>query len=190
MQLNEEWRDIAGYEGLYQISNIGRIKSLARIIIRGNKAYQLSEKYIKLRPRNGYPSVGLHKNNAVQYIAVHRLVAFAFIENPCRKECINHKDCNRENNTISNLEWVSKAENNQHAWDNGCQEKLRQMMRCGIRQREVIQLSADGIEINRFQRIKDAAERLGINRTHISSVCKKQYGRNTVGGYKWEYAKD
>lgn len=96
----EEWKDVVGYEGLYQISNLGRIKGLKRNKINnqvlGNK---------------GYYKVHLCKNGKSKYITVHRLVAQAFISNPNNYPCVNHKNETRTNNTVDNLEWCTQKYN-------------------------------------------------------------------------------
>lgn len=104
----EIWKDIEGYEGLYQVSDLGRVKSLIRY---HNTSWRI------LTPRlqhNGYLMVTLSKNNIKNQISVHRLVAFTFISNPENKKCVNHKDGNKQNNTLANLEWVTNRENSAH----------------------------------------------------------------------------
>ena len=105
MILNEEWRDIEGYEGLYQVSNLGRVKSL-------NYNHTKSEKILKGIPDNdGYLRVVLFKNGRKDY-RVHQLVAKMFIPNPENLQVINHTDENKQNNAAKNLEWCTVAYNN------------------------------------------------------------------------------
>lgn len=108
----EIWKDIPEYEGLYQVSNLGRIKSLPR---KNNKRI-INKEIIKVFTKlpNGYLKVGLSKNGKTKYYFVHRLVAEVFIPNLENKPCVNHKDCNRKNNDVSNLEWVTHKENNSY----------------------------------------------------------------------------
>lgn len=102
---NEMWKDIKGYEKLYQISNLGRVKSLP-------KFYQ-GEKILKSRKdRYGYLYVGVIKNKIKKYLKIHRLVAEAFILNPNNYPAVNHKDENKLNNKIKNLEWCTAEYNN------------------------------------------------------------------------------
>jgi len=187
MDKNETWKDIEGYEGLYQISDIGNVKTLKRIIVHEPRNYTAKEKILKPSIQNGYYTVGLHKNKHVKYFRVHRLIAIAFIPNVEHKECVNHMDCNRLNNSICNLEWVTKGENNQHAWDNFRQEKLRQILKNGLRKRKVAQLDNLGNIIKIFDSIKTARECLKICSSHISDCCNGKYGRKTCGGYIWKY---
>ena len=101
--MEEIWKDIPGYEGIYQISNMGNARSLDRITFDGRK---LRSKPLKqFFDKDGYMKVGLCKNNNVKQYRVHRLVAIAFIDNPNYYSQINHKDENKTNNSFINLEW-------------------------------------------------------------------------------------
>lgn len=108
----EVWKDIKGYEGLYQVSNLGRVKSLKHL-----KEYFLTYRI----EGKGYASVALFKGtvSSRKSYKVHRLVADAFIPNPENKPQINHKDGNKLNNSVENLEWVTNQENIVHAYNNG-----------------------------------------------------------------------
>lgn len=110
--MEEVWKDIKGYEGLYQISNLGRVKSLPRQY----KKRFLNKEIIKVPTKlpKGYLKVGLSKNGKVKYYFIHRLVAEMFINKVDGKECVNHKDCNPSNNRVDNLEWCSYIENNNY----------------------------------------------------------------------------
>ena len=117
--INEVWCDIAGYEGKYQISNCGRIKSFPKFIKRAKGSYYTKEKVLKCTLDNyGYPCVNLYSNGNVRHTRVHILVAKAFIENANGYSDINHKDGNKTNNHIDNLEWCNRSHNIQHAYDN------------------------------------------------------------------------
>lgn len=107
----EIWKDIKGYEGLYQISNYGRVKSLPRMM--KNRKCEEIIKAPSVLPK-GYLKVSLCKNGKIKYFFIHRLVAEAFIPNPNNFPCVNHKDCNPRNNEVSNLEWISYKENNSY----------------------------------------------------------------------------
>lgn len=115
----EEWRDIKGYEGLYQISEFGKVKSLERKV-NGPKGLRIvEEKILKPYIGTGYKKVHLSKSGKGKQISVHRLVATNFIREPVGREVVNHIDGNKLNNHYSNLEWCTYRENNQHARENG-----------------------------------------------------------------------
>jgi len=120
----EIWKDVVGYEGSYQVSNFGGIKSLSRFMKynnHGKVGYRLAKEIIK-RPgktRNGYYMVSLYKNDVEKKCSVSRLVAIAFISNPENKRTVNHIDGNKTNNNVSNLEWATQSENIINAYKNG-----------------------------------------------------------------------
>ena len=117
----EVWRDIENYESLYQVSNLGNIRSKDRVVkCWYNNTKTMSGKIIKpILLRDGYLYVHLYKNTKRKDYAIHRIVANAFIENPKHKEEVNHKDGNKQNNSVDNLEWVTPKENMQHAHKTG-----------------------------------------------------------------------
>lgn len=117
--MNEFWKDIKNYEGKYQISNLGRVKSLQRW---SGKKYYNREQLLKtcVNKRNGYVYVYLMKNNKGKNIRVHKLVAEAFLKNKNNYTDINHKDCNRTNNCADNLEYCTRSYNIKYAFDKGC----------------------------------------------------------------------
>lgn len=128
----EEWRDIQGYEGLYQVSNLGRVKSLERKVKGGwNNTRTVGERILKPCVNvEGYPKVSLCKEGAIRRFPIHRIVAQAFIPNPDGKPEINHIDGCKENNSVSNLEWVTRSENELHAWRTGLKpRKYRKKVR-------------------------------------------------------------
>jgi hypothetical protein len=114
----EIWKDIDNYEGLYQISNFGRVKSLAKYWRSGKDSVTLrfhKEKILCQQNHSGYLEVKLCNNRSKYYAKVHRLVCQAFLSNPENKPEVNHKDGNPSNNYLSNLEWCTHNENVQHA---------------------------------------------------------------------------
>ena len=111
--MEEIWKDIKGYEGLYQVSNLGRVKSLSHIVQRKFSSYSVKEKILKpAKDKQGYHYLVLCVNCKTKTFQVHRLVAQAFIENPNSLPCINHKDENPSNNRVDNLEWCTYSYNN------------------------------------------------------------------------------
>jgi hypothetical protein len=125
--MQEIWKDVKGFEGYYQVSNLGRVKSLDRVEYYQRKdSDKITRRSRKGKPlvskidRYGYEVVHLRKDGEVNiYPTVHRLVAEAFIDNPDNKPTVNHKDCDKKNNVVSNLEWNTISENTKHASDNG-----------------------------------------------------------------------
>lgn len=124
----EKFVDIIGYEGHYQISNYGRVKSLARIDSK-NSGTRHHDKFLveDVSHKMGYKRVSLCLNGVVKRLQVHRLVATTFIENPLKKPQINHIDHNPKNNHVTNLEWVSGKENMEHSSKAGRQEDCRKL---------------------------------------------------------------
>lgn len=118
--MQEVWKDIKGYEGHYQISNIGRVKSLARMRFgKGGYLSPLKERILKQKTtKSGYKSVHLRCMDYQSYPTIHRIVAEAFIDNPDNKPTVNHIDANKENNHVDNLEWSTHSEQMIHAVDN------------------------------------------------------------------------
>ncbi|SCW57420.1 HNH endonuclease [Paenibacillus tianmuensis] len=166
----EVWREIAGYETLYQISNYGRVKSL------GN-SQDRQEKILKQQlQRDGYKRVWLYKKGLKRKrFPVHRLVANAFIPNPLRKEQVNHQNGNKLDNRLENLNWMTRKENIAHAYETGLVKKNKN---------PVIATHLDTGEQRQFKSQKEASRELGFYMKNISNVLK---GRIThVGGWKFE----
>lgn len=116
--MKEVWKDLPGYEGAYQVSSEGRVKSLPRKCTVTPKRNRSIRERILLPSdsTSGYLRVSIGRNNALM---IHRLVSITFIPNPENKRCVNHKDCNKHNNHLSNLEWVTDSENRRHGGENG-----------------------------------------------------------------------
>jgi hypothetical protein len=126
--MKEIWKDIdfiEGFEELYQVSNLGRVKSLGRTIYYPNSCYNKTnegvfrpERILKAKTKR-YAGVTLSNSKKKIYPSTHRLVALAFIPNPNNKPCVNHIDGDKQNNCVSNLEWLNWDENTNHAWQTG-----------------------------------------------------------------------
>ena len=118
---NEIWKDIPGYEGLYQVSSLGRVKGLKRTIYNSLKGdYLLEERLLKSGyNKNGYESYVLSNSKSKKRMNIHRLVALAFIPNPDDKPCVNHINGIKSDSSIGNLEWCTYSENTKHAFKTG-----------------------------------------------------------------------
>lgn len=160
------YADVVGYEGLYQISADGKVKSP-----KGIKKTEITN--------NGYERVNLFKNGKCKHFSVHRLVASAFIPNPENYEMVNHIDGNKLNNCVSNLEWCDASYNTRHAYENNL-----------IKPKEtgVIQYSKEFVEIKRWKSIAEACKQLKLNHANIVTVCGQKTNRKYAGGFIWRYA--
>lgn len=175
---NEEWRPIQGYEGLYEISNMGRVRSIDHYVKNGRGLRIVSGRILKTTITcNGYEMLRLGKNG--KHKAVHRLVASAFIPNPCNLPDVNHKDENKSNNVVWNLEWCNHSYN---ALYGTCQDRLRQYKNTPVLMID----KKNGKVLNRFDSMKIAMEKTGVNKVTISAVCRGI--RKIGGGYIWKYA--
>ena len=173
---DEVWKDIPGYEGLYQVSNFGEVKSLSRY---HHKKETILKKH---KTKDGYYETTLVKNGKYKFIRTHRLVAFAFIPNLLNKEQINHKDGNKLNNNVENLEWCTLQENKDHAIKTGLQDFKGKK---NPKAKAVNQYDKDGNFIKKYDTLRQAMYETGISEHCISSVCNKHI--KTAGGYKWEF---
>jgi len=115
----ENWKDIEGYKSIYQVSNLGRVKSLDRYVQeKTGKAYFLNGKILSPKGKR-YLRVSLSAKSKIEQVEIHRLVAKAFINNIDSKPQVNHKDGNRYNNNVNNLEWCTAKENVRHSNETG-----------------------------------------------------------------------
>lgn len=170
----EIWKDIEDYEGKYQVSNMGRVKSL-------NYGRTGEERILKPgKDTKGYSQVGLYKNNKRKGVKVHRLVATAFIENPENKPCIDHINTIRTDNRAENLRWCTAKENNNNVLT------ISKLYGANHHKaRKVLQFTKDGVLIRKWDCIADAERGLGVG-NNISQCC---LGRiKTAYGYVWKYA--
>lgn len=162
--MREIWKDISGYEGIYQISNLGNVCSNS-----GLRKQRTAGK--------GYKSITLHKNGSRNYFFIHRLVAEHFISNPNHYEQVNHIDGNKENNCVNNLEWCNNSQNMKHAYNNGLHSKPK----------TVLQFDKKGNFIKKWNTISEIYISFGIKENgYISAVCKHK--RKSAYGFVWKYA--
>lgn len=179
----EIWKDIKGYEGLYQASNLGNIKSLKRehyIPTINKKIWILKEKILKQGlGKDGYKYVVLTKNNFRKTYKVHKLVMLTFSKTQKRRTFINHLDGNKQNNDISNLEWCTNSENIRHAYNNNLIDITK---KC----KKINQYDLEGNFIKQWNSMKEAGEKLNICRQNISMCCRGL--RKKTNNYVWRYA--
>jgi len=180
---NEEWREIKGYEGRYQVSNMGRVKSLERTFIDKRKHKQhIKERILKPQPcRGGYLLVDLcNGRGKIKHTLVHRLVCAAFHENPENKPCVNHIDEDKTNNTASNLEWCTYKENSNHGTRNARMAKTKN--------KPVGQYTTNGKLIKIWQSLMEVQKQLEFSPSNISKVA---LGKNkTAYSYVWKYIEE
>lgn len=172
----ELWKPIEGYEGLYEISNYGEVKSLDKWVDIGMGRKQFLKG--KIRPSavssNGYRMITLTKNKRPTTYCIHALVATNFISNPLKKPIVNHRNASKIDNYIENLEWATYSENIKHAYKN----KLRKASTKGRfgklhhNSKPVIQFSMDGAFIKEWDSASDAARELNIRSLGITAVCR------------------
>ena len=167
--MREIWKDIPGYEGLYQVSNFGKIRS------------RLKER--KLQTNNyGYLTVVLSKDGIQVRKSVHRIVAEVFLSNPHGFSQINHIDENKQNNIVSNLEWCD-ASHNAKCYHQNHPGKERKGKRSNDR---VLQLSLDGDVIREWENSRQVFKETGMSDWSVSQCCRGVW--KTAHGYKWQYA--
>ena len=167
--MKEIWKDIKDYEGLYQVSNLGRVKRIT------------TGRVLKpLKHANGYLMVKLSKNSIVYTKTVHRLVAEAFIPNPEHKPEINHIDENKTNNNVSNLEWMTRKENINHGTRTERMSKTQSI--------PIIATNIKTGESKEFYGARECARQLGLTHGNIASVLKGRYKQ--TGGYTLKYKEE
>ncbi|WP_288638843.1 NUMOD4 domain-containing protein [uncultured Lentilactobacillus sp.] len=192
----EIWKNIQGYEGLYQVSNFGRVRSLdKKVKCRGGKYRLMSGRIMRsVHSGTNYSAVNLYKGKHHRMQYVHRLVAEAFIPNPNGYLEINHKDENKENNNVSNLEWCDRTYNNNYGIHNLRISQARksnvkytkQSIRNGQKQsKPVVQFTLDGKEIKEYPSTAEAGRQNGFKKCAIANCCCGR--QKTSYGYIWKY---
>lgn len=188
---HEKWADIKGYEGIYQVSTSGRVKSLPRVIKQRN-AYTEIEKYHpgqtlrQSTEKDGYKVVSLCNHGKRKTGKVHRLVAEAFIQNSDNLPEVNHKDGNKANNSVNNLEWCTSSQNRMHAYRTGLQKPPvgEKMPNC-----KPVEMLENGKVVARFGSVSAACLYLGLKKTAKSDISRCCKGKTSKShGYGWRFA--
>lgn len=181
--MKEIWKPIEGYEGYYEISTLGNVCSLARVV-NCNGHPRKTDRFIlcPMVDRFGYLKVQLHKNGDVKTIKIHRLVAKAFIPNENGYRCINHKDENKRNNCVDNLEWCTHKYNTNYGTG----------IRRGVEKRvkPICQYDKHGNLIAHYNSIGEASKKTGICSSGIGQCCSGNKKYSVVGGYIWRFETD
>jgi hypothetical protein len=170
----EVWRDVPGYEGLYQVSDCGNVRSLNY-----KRKGTVGLLYLKRHP-NGYRQVELHKDGKKRMLTVHRLVASAFLPKPTEGQVVNHLNEDKYDNRVSNLEWCSFAENVRYS------RTRHPIDRPLKRTRAVLQLTKTGEFVKEWNNLITIKHKLGFNEFSVSECCEGN--RKTAYGFKWQYA--
>ena len=166
MENIEVWKDVVGYEGIYQVSNLGNVKSLSRIILRNGKYPFLSkEKLLKINVNKfGYSYISLENNGEQKYFLIHRLVGIAFILNNENKSDINHINGVKTDNIVNNLEWNTRKENIRHSVVNGLTSIGEKHYCAKLTEKQVLEIRESNLKQ------KDLAVFYKVNGSLISSI--------------------
>lgn len=185
MEEKEIFKDIPFFEGIYQVSNFGRVKSCERFLSNG----RFQEERIMKQQTNhkGYKTITFYKDGKNIHYSVHKLVALLFVPNPYKKEQVDHIDCDKTNNNFSNLRWCTNAENMMYAMENNLRHIFTpEESNCS---RKVAKLDMNGNELAIYPSIGEAhRQNPKASVTKISAVCRGE--RHTTGGYRWEFRSD
>ena len=174
----EIWKDIKGYEGLYQVSNLGNVKSL-------NYRKQKCAKNLTPKTNNkGYLWVELSRDGGRQCFLIHRLVGEAFIKNPYNFKVINHKDENPKNNRVENLEWCTQSGNMQYYYDRHIHVPRGAYKHADGR--KILQFGKNGELIAEWDNAVTIKHILGMSQWSVSECCRGN--RKTAYGFIWRYA--
>lgn len=180
--MREIWCAIQGYETLYEVSNLGRVKRIGGVVVRsdGVKTNVPTSILTNTIGKNGYPFVSLHINGFAKKYLIHRLVAQAFLPNPSNKLYVNHIDGNKCNNRVDNLEWVTPSENLHHAYSTKLRTPTRgeRNRQCKLTTKDIEWIKTHVIKGDKEFGCKALAKKFGVTEPHISCIVngkKRRY---------------
>lgn len=185
----EEWRDIAGYEGFYQVSNMGRVRSLTRTFKRSDGTIATYRGRVLKPVGRPYLHVYLSKNNIHSMMRVHRLVAEAFVQNTENLKCVDHIDCNKTNNRADNLRWCSHSQNMRYAQENGLLDErfdyklISDEKKLAMKAPRMVPIIRD--DGREYDCVKDAARDMGVTHGAVSHVLRGL--TKTCRGHSFKY---
>lgn len=168
----EYWKDIPGWEGYYQASTLGNIRRTK------------NKRLLKPRVKRHYLQVGLTKENKTRWCGLHRLVALTFIENPNNMPQVNHKDENRMNNAVDNLEWCDASYNCNYGSRN---KRISEKNKTQDNKKAVQQCDMNWNVVAVYESQKEAERATGIDQRNISKCCRGAAHYFSAGGYKWKF---
>ena len=176
----EIWKDVIGYEGLYQVSNLGRVKSLAKIAKNKYGEFMLKDRIMKTHIKlDGYRSVTFVKNGKVKLHSVHRLVAKAFVPNPNNYHEVNHIDEDKTNSRFDNLEWCNRLYNVNYG--TGIERRIESRRKNNLK---ILQLDETGTIIKEWNDLNEIIDN-GYSKTGVWKCCKGY--QEIHRGYRWKY---
>lgn len=182
----EIWKDIEGYDGRYQVSDLGRVRSQDwRVPSSEGRTRVIKGRILKPQPdKYGYMRVNLYADTHMKAHQVHRLVASAFIPNPCHHEQVNHRNEQKTDNRADNLEWCDVKYN--ITYGNRSRKVSETRINGAMLGKAVEQLTTDGQHVSTYRSINEASRATGADNSVIIRCCKGK--TETAGGYRWRYA--
>jgi len=196
---NEIWKPVVGFEGFYEVSNTGEVRSVDRVIKRGGKNTFLKGKKIAIYVMpNGYHAVALYAEKGRSNKYIHKIVAEAFLENPNNYPYVDHIDTDKENNNVDNLRWCSPSQNSnnpltkKHLKESQTDEVRKRILATRRKnggktaEKTVYQFSKEGVPLNTFIGTRAAGLAVGVSSCNIIQACNDGCAS---GGYLWSYSK-
>lgn len=182
----EIWKQVDGYGGFYEVSNLGRVRSKERITdIQSYCHIMRKPRILKAQSNGKYNRVVMSFDGKHRQVLIHRLVAETFLPNPDNLPEVNHKDEDKTNNNVSNLEWCTRLYNVNY----GTKIKRHSEFMTKTKGRAVCQYTKAGELVNTFKSVSEASREMGIDVSNIIAVCSHGV-QKTAGGYVWRYAED